>query len=376
MRLGITGDWHLGFGGGKRKKDAYVQAKEAVEKLLAEDVDAILFLGDMFDSPAPKPSTLAQAFELLNKIKKKVEAPELVPINKVIEESVPPFIAIHGNHERRVKGDINIIEMLEKAGFLLYLSNNGVVFEDKLSIFGVGAVPEAYAPKIFRSLSFKRIGYSIFMFHQNLRPFVFARDALEISDLPQGFSLYIDGHIHTPKLVKNILLPGSTIVTQLKEGEDKPKRVWIWEDGELRSIELETPRKLIFLRIKVDNLSPAQVEEIVRRKLEELEKQEFEKEPLVKVILEGKLAEGFRRSDLSLKYDGDALIVKFEKKIESSSETLHVGTEKLSLNAIVEKAIARLAKKYKLEVDAAKLYNAIISGNELLLREVLYDTQS
>ncbi|NIQ17993.1 MAG: hypothetical protein GTN43_04250, partial [Candidatus Aenigmarchaeota archaeon] len=54
-----------------------------------------------------------------------------------------PIVAIHGTHERRTKGLLNPVEALEKAGFLIYLHCNGVIFKkgsERVAVHGMSGV--------------------------------------------------------------------------------------------------------------------------------------------------------------------------------------------------------------------------------------------
>lgn len=366
MRVGFTSDFHLGFASGKRKGEDFKQAKEAVKKLLERDVDLIVVLGDIFDSSVPKPEALRDAALIFSMCKKKTSEIEIMGVGRDTPEvDGIPVIAIHGNHERRIKGETNPVKLLEYMNLVIYLHNNGIKAED-LYFFGVGAVPESLAVKIFRKIEAKPFSKpSFFLFHQNLYPYVPAKDSLKFNDLPAGFDYYVNGHIHAPKLEKNLLIVGSTIVTQLKEGENR-KYVWIW-DGKFEPIEIKT-RPFLILRIDAMGRSPSEVLDEIERVVENAANK-YEEEPIIKVVVEGKLAKGFRASDLSYKHRGKG-IVYLEKRLEGDVK-LDIDIKRVSIDEIVIKALGKVLGERGLKIDAGELYKAILSGDSSKIWELL-----
>lgn len=319
MKLGIIGDLHFGFHfGGEREWDSFVQGHEAFDKVIGEGVDAIILLGDIFDSPVPRPEVWSRAAEILTLplLAKKSEVRLAGLIDKTRESikerlcfSGIPVIAIHGTHERRPRGQSNPVETLEKLGLLVYLHGNGIILDkgtERVAIQGIGGVPEKYAPQVFRSWNPKPIPNStnLLIFHQSVKPFIYtAEPALEVGDLPKGFDLYVDGHLHRNLLQKNLLFSGSTMVTQMKKEEAEGKKVWILAQGpagvKLRDIVLETPRKLFYIEVDAGGGSPEEVIEKCRAELDKVPKGGGSK-PLVRLKVTGRLKGGFLASDLDI----------------------------------------------------------------------------
>ena len=368
MRIGFTGDFHLGFATGKRKGEDFRQAERAVKKLLEQDVDAIVIMGDIFDSSVPKPEALRDAALILSKARRKSSDAELLGVGRDTPQiDGLPVIAIHGNHERRIKGETNPVQLLEYMNLVIYLHNSGLKLND-LGFFGVGAVPESIAPRIIRNLKPKPFGkFSFFLFHQNLRPYVPARDSLSFSDLPAGFNYYINGHIHTPRLEKNLLLTGSTIVTQLKPGEEK-KYVWVWEDGRFVPIELEV-RPFVIVRVNAMGRTPGEVVGEIEKAVENVI-EKYEEEPLVKVVVEGKLAPGFKPADLVYRHEGKG-IVYVEKRLEGELGVEVDGIKKMSVDELVVRALGKILSSRGVEINAEELYRAIMRTDSERIWELL-----
>ena len=116
-----------------------------MEKAL--DSDIIVLAGDIFDSRIPKTRTWGKAMEILTKpMLKDNPGVKLVESSKKLREISRrtldhiPVIAIHGTHERVIRGEINPIQALENAGILIHLHLDYVVFEKdgvRVAIYGI-----------------------------------------------------------------------------------------------------------------------------------------------------------------------------------------------------------------------------------------------
>jgi DNA repair exonuclease SbcCD nuclease subunit len=373
MRIGIIGDTHFGFAAGtERADDCYEQAKRAFAAALAEKPDLILLTGDVFDSAIPRQETLAKAAEIL-----RLPSSEN-PFGVRADFSLPPgipIVSIHGTHERRPKGMTNPLQVLANAGVLLYLQNKTFIFEkggEKTAITGFGGVPEAYALDALRKVNPKPVPdcANILLFHQSVRPFVFAaeNEGFTLADLPAGFDLYIDGHIHWAFAEKHpaggdVIFSGSTIVTQARKNEaGVDKSVWIVDlapakNPEIRKINFPSFRKTLL--IEEDNLAA------LERKLLEIPAEE--PRPVVRVKFSGEEADF---SSLYSQFSG-----KFIFSIEKPSPERPV--QPVSIEAVragVERrAVEVLAKILgeKAPANLEELYSSLESGKKEKAREVL-----
>ena len=130
MKIAIIGDMHLGaFPADERREDSFIQGKEAVETAIRENVDLIVLAGDVFDVRVPTQDVLAKAmaiFRLAAEAQPKnakivqLKGKDEKEISKTALSGIP-IIAIHGNHDRRGKGLINPVGLVEKEGFLIHL---------------------------------------------------------------------------------------------------------------------------------------------------------------------------------------------------------------------------------------------------------------
>jgi len=322
LRLGIFSDTHLGFSANsKRSGDALFNARQALELLAREECDCILMAGDFFNEEIPSQEAWHDAFELLavaNSAKKSIVKISVQGREKTSEFSFEgvPVIAIHGTHEHRPKGSRNALEVLQRAGALLHLHASKAIVEkgsERVCVFGLGGVPEKYAKDALKAWAPKAVEgcFNALMLHQSFTEFLPFDDemtaTLSLEDLPKGFDLVINGHLHwslEKKLGNSIfLLPGSTLTTQLKSSEcQKPKGVFVFDtlSRSLSFSEIPEQRCSFYAKLKFDNAKPS----AVLQKAEEaiagfLESNSSALEPLIRVKCVGSLEKGFSQSDVS-----------------------------------------------------------------------------
>ena len=402
MRLAIFSDLHLGFGrGSERENDAFEVFEEIINIIDKEDIDAVLIPGDIFDSKVPPQEVIANALELfsrLSKIKSKSNA-KVVKVHNIVEKrdrevsllSKMPIITISGTHERRAKNMVNPVKILEKAGFVVCLHAEFALLEnevgEKVAVHGLSGVPEIFARKAIQSVNFKAIDgvCNIFMLHQSIKNFVYMDDepTLTLEDLPKGFDLIIDGHIHWANEVKIkdtlFLIPGSTITTQIRKTESKiPKFIYFY-DTETKSLEkkeLKRPRKTYYLELDCSGKGKEEIKEMLIAKLNEVVSEQKEKasersreeeskdnkdnKPLVRVILKGVVDEVAAKCNYAqfLKPFEDKLIISYSKDLKSREEERkkeelgEIMKNAVSIDEMIERILIKNAEKLGIKVDA------------------------
>lgn len=395
MKISILSDLHLGFGWNTELvNDSFENAKEAISKAIESESDIVLIAGDIFDKRLPTTGMWLETLKILSKavLTKNKNVKFIGGIGKDFEEvskrtlEATPVIALHGTHERRGKGQVNAIEVLECTGLLIHLHCNGLKLEkdgQKVAIQGMSGVPERYAKEVLDRWNPRPIEgyYNILMLHQNIEPYIYSPlepPTLNISDLSRNFDLIINGHIHTHDLIKVddgfLMHPGSTIVTQMREEESKvPKGFYQLElpKGEFKFIELENNRKFFFREIIVDETErlidriEAEIDEILEGKFKQ------KKEPLIKFKILGKKTDIIDRElkEIKKEYEGKA-ILKFSKQLESSEiakklELLKkMRTEKMSLEEIGMKLLHDNLKNmdFKNHFDFEILFKLLSDG--------------
>ncbi|MDI6806877.1 MAG: DNA repair exonuclease [Candidatus Aenigmarchaeota archaeon] len=343
MKIAILSDFHFGFGySPELENDSFENVEEAMERALNSDL--VLIGGDIFDSPLPKTQTWAKAIKILARpLLKPNPGINLAECSKELKEISKrtlahlPVIALHGNHERRARGELNAVQALENAGLLIHLHGNTIIFEKdgvKVAIHGMSAVPERFAKNFLYQWNPKPINgcVNILFLHQNVDPYVYSPlepPSLTLSNLPKGFDLIINGHIHmhgTERIDNTLfLIPGSLVITQFEKGEAEIDKgfleVEVGEEIKVNFISLKTSRKFFYEEIKLEEEKP--IREQLEKKLNEIiYTREFLKPPLIRLRIFGKEVEAIEQElrAVERKYS-DKAVIKFVKELESPEIT-------------------------------------------------------
>ena len=404
MRIAILSDFRFGFGAGtERAEDAYEAFGEAIEKSLG--CDLIVFGGDLFDTRNPDAETLTKAMELMikplltqnnvkllqgiGKDKSKISEIALMGI---------PIVAIHGTHERRSKGLLNPVEALERAGFLVYLHRNGVIFEkggERIAIQGMSGVPDQYAESVISEWNPKPEHgcFNVFLLHQSITEFLYANHTLDLGKIPKGFDLYVNGHIHEAKSEeyagKPFLLTGSLIPTQLREESENPKGFWIVEtsmrdrlkaDRNLKFskvidkdgtrmcwVELENQRKVYYRTFEKGGI------EAIENELKGIAQENPEKKPMVRLNLKG--TKDTLVNEIEMKF-GEKLILSFKReKEEKKLPTKTLEEHKLSVEEMGRKILMENLKKADLDPKIFEnLFELLVEGKTGEAMDMLIET--
>lgn len=344
MRIGIISDVHMGHGEGERYNDPFDAFEEALD--ICQDCDVILLPGDIFDSRTPTTETITRAAELLAKTIKRDSKVKIIENDKKIVTGMgTPVVAIHGTHERRSKGLVNPIEALDRMGFLIHLHCNSVILEkdnQNVCIHGMSGVPEQFSERVLNEWGPKPLPgcKNILVLHQSIAPFLYAEHLLPLEKLPEGFDLYVNGHIHEPKEAEYsgapFIIPGSLIVTHATSGT-KPPRVYKinTENMKIEWEELKNQRKFYYKEFGED---VQEIENYIRSILAE----KHDKKPIIKIK-----CKNIPTEELMIKFGEKAfLYFRFQKK-EIQTKTLeeHV----ISVKDMGKKLLYENLKKEGLE---------------------------
>jgi len=355
MRIAILSDLHLGYT--RFESDSYSQAERAILDASSRS-DLILCAGDIFDVKIPKLETLMRAVEIFNKSK-------------------VPVAAIHGNHERRTKDTTNPVQLLSASTSMILLHGKDFIFEKDgrtVQVFGMGSVPEEIAEAALKSLMKERYqpkegALRILMIHQTIKELISGSGDEELSleyleTLP--FDLVVDGHIHET-ITRNdgkFLIPGSTVITQLKDSETAPKGYFLY-DTETRKSEFIPidSRKFFYEKMKFADADETTIRDVVAKKITELRAQS--PDSLIAIKIEGTLKKGLASSDIQLdsfdnvfienNLDSQSLLARLDKIKEMRQTALSVR----------ELALKELAKKTEESVtmfDSSELFEKLVLG--------------
>ncbi len=322
MKIAVISDTHLGFAlNSERANDSFNALEQAFHLAIQEQAELILMPGDLFDSSIPTQETWHQAFELFSLPRKarksEIKLFKLKPEKKEIVFQGIPVIAIHGTHEFRSKEKSNALQILNSAQALIHFHAETLLIEkglEKIAVHGLGGVPEKKAKEAIQLWNSKPIenAFNVFVFHQSLKEFLPFDDemtaSISLSDLPVGFDLYINGHLHwhaVHKLNKGLFfIPGSTIHTQMKKLEaEKPKGFVLFdtESNDLRFVSFPNQRKLFYHKLKFEKASLEEIALTVKEAIEkDLSSENFKLTPMIRLKLLGSLAKGVQQADIDL----------------------------------------------------------------------------
>jgi double-strand break repair protein MRE11 len=347
MRIAVISDLHLGFKfGEERGEDAFRNASEAFSKALEENVDLVLLPGDIFHDKVPRPEIISRAIETFAPLKKisKIKVINLKSKDKdeMLNQEIPAIVTIYGTHERRNQGSVNPVQLLEKAGFLTHLHAESALIEvgtERIGIHGLSGVPDQFAAEAMSSWNptpFPQVP-NFLLIHQTFKELIpdVKLNVMSYANLPQGFNLFILGHIHWrvedkhPFTEAPIIVPGSTIRTQLRKIEaERAKGFYIIESKDnkinIQFKELENVRKFYYQDFDISNTKPSEVVISVQEKISSILKTHTKKlNPIIRFKLKGSLAEGFLPTDLnfislSRKFNEKAILYFDKSKVESS----------------------------------------------------------
>ncbi len=249
MKIAVISDTHLGYT--RFYEDSFKQAEKAFA--VAQEIsDVIIFAGDMFDSKIPSLDTMERAVRILREIK-------------------VPIYGISGNHERRMHST-DVLKVFESARMFKKIGRTGSIIEkngERIFVVGMNSLPEDLAEKglekLMKELVLPKGTHSILVLHQTLG---IGGTLLpeKLDGLP--FELIVNGHMHEHSIRGKILQPGSTVITQLKKEETKPKGFCIYntKTKEIEFREIDS-RKFIMETLEFENAGIQELKERTQKRI-------------------------------------------------------------------------------------------------------------
>ncbi len=327
MKIAIVSDLHIGYE--RFAEDAFRQAMEALEAAAAM-ADAIIMPGDIFDKRAPKPDAIAEALNIFRELSRKKWAASAEVHGSGTAFTNAPILAIPGTHERTSAGRENALKLLALAGMLIDISESTAVISngsEHVAVFGLGGISDERVKEKLKELNPKPVDgmYSIFMFHQSVYELLpFNADFIKYEDLPVGFDLYVNGHIHNTLEAKvhgkPFLIPGSTVLTQMKDAEQGSKGFILFDttDSSHEFIHINS-RKFFSIRLEFKDSNTQCILEKCENEVKQVIAKSASK-PIIKVHLEGTMQAGLQFGSLNLKpitskYGKDAFIEIDQSKL-------------------------------------------------------------
>jgi len=303
MKVAFVSDTHFGLS--RFEADASAQGRNAVLDA-ARRADMLVLGGDIFDHRIPKLETILEVAKVLQEARQILDA----------KPDAPPttILGIHGTHERRAKDALNPISMLAQMGLMEDLHNRTIIVErrekdgrtDKAAFSGLGGLPDDLVRDALGRLTCRpaKGAVNFFVFHQTMKEFIpVPLDELaSVDDLPAGYDYYLCGHIHGRRELMGgkLLLPGSTVMTQMKDEERAGKGYYVI-DTTARRAEFVSIRSRPFevAELKFENARPSEVRAAAEKEIARLLAGKWEDKPILKIRLLGKMENGAGELDLS-----------------------------------------------------------------------------
>jgi DNA repair exonuclease SbcCD nuclease subunit len=325
MKLAFISDLHLGFAfGTERGEESFENADKAFELALKEKPDLVLLGGDIFHDKIPRQEVIGKAIELFTKLNQKLKKvlllKKITKDKQTIEkkELIPAVIGIWGTHERRHENSTNPVQLLEKAGLMQLLHAESILVEvgyEKIGIHGLSGVPDDYALDALKSWKPEPFenAHNVLMLHQNLAELLpLETNAISFADLPEKFDFYLLGHFHWhleekhPKTKAPILIPGSTVVTQLSQKEATGEKGFFIIDlppeKKLRDIifKIIPTRPAHYLLLELYGKKPVEIQFTISQAITKALSLVHSTKPMIKAKVKGTLAQGFSPSDVNI----------------------------------------------------------------------------
>ena len=207
MKYAHLADLHLGSWRDQKMRDLSIQVFiKAIDDCIKNNVDFILFAGDLFNTSLPSLDTL----KIVTK-----------KIRELRDKNIPLY-AIAGSHDFSPSGK-TMLDVLENAKLLKNVCKGSVNPETKelhlnftidkktgAKITGIlgrkGLLDKTYYQNLYRTALEQEPGYKIFMFHttiSELKPkHLEMLESQPASFLPKNFNYYAGGHLHHPTKIE------------------------------------------------------------------------------------------------------------------------------------------------------------------------------
>lgn len=359
--------------------------------------DAVLIPGDLFDNRAPKPDVLAEAINLFRDLSRRKWGARMAEIHTSHSTYTEiPIIAIPGTHERRAQGAENPVNLLSLAGLLVDVSDGYATIAkggEKVTIYGIGGVSDERFLDTIKALDPKPVEgtFNIFMFHQSLYELLpFSKDFAHIDDLPKGFDLYVNGHIHN-KVEKKahgkpFIIPGSTVLTQLKDAEQEGKGFFLFDTVARTYTFIDLPtRKFVAEKVDATGKEPTELAEEIDRSIKRLAV--GKDRPVIRIEIVGSLKKGFKATDINLqeivnRYRSKAIVEIAKAGIDTNSDA---GAEAIRKGKIGEMSVKDYGlgifleklreNKYRLDIAPSYLFDVLSSdlSKDKAIKKALYE---
>jgi len=190
MLFSHISDTHLGlvqYGSNERERDVYDAFNQAIDISIKDQVDFIIFAGDIFENPKPNGNAILQMANALKRLK---------------ENDIDSFFILGEHDVSNIKHQNPVPYIYHNLGFSKYIGNGKPIEYKGIMLVGFDKIrPPEMAQNEERFLDVDKSvenfsGHKILVSHQGITEFNKFAGELQSTDLPKNFTYYAMGHLH------------------------------------------------------------------------------------------------------------------------------------------------------------------------------------
>ena len=213
MLFSHISDTHLGlvqYGSNERERDVYDAFNQAIDISIKDQVDFVIFAGDIFENPKPNGNAILQMANALKRLK---------------ENDIDSFFILGKHDVSNIKHQNPVPYIYHNLGFSKYIGNGKPIEYKGIMLVGFDKIrPPEMAQNEERFLDVDKSvenfsGHKILVSHQGITEFNKFAGELQSTDLPKNFTYYAMGHLHDKDMKQfnhlkgPIVYPGSIELT-------------------------------------------------------------------------------------------------------------------------------------------------------------------
>ncbi len=370
IKFAHLADLHLG---GWREKTLtslnFITFKKAIDKILENNLDFVLFAGDIFNNAMPNIELVEQVIHQFNRLK---------------EKNIPIYV-IGGSHDYSVSGK-SFLSLLDTAGVFIDIckyklidkNNIELIFTKneklKINLAGILGKKNGLDKNIYSNLNeinLQKNYLNIFLFHttiDNFKPTHLSQIKSEVKKefLPIGFDYYAGGHIHHPMIGdyngSPISYSGALFPNNFSEIKREIPGFNICEfnfknrELKIKREELNTYEKE-YIKFEFNSISPLNAKEKI---LNKLEKTNFKNKILLlefNGIIDGKIIDIEINKCIKKAFENGALFVLKNTYNLSTTSIIEIDIEKIENDEKIEE---KIIDEFLIDSETKKLdYNII-----------------
>jgi exonuclease SbcD len=222
MLFSHIADTHLGlvqYGSNEREQDVYDVFNQAIDRSIKDNVDFVIFAGDIFHVPNPNGTAVIQMGNALKRLK---------------QNNIDSFFILGDHDISRIRGT-PIPYIYHNLEFSKYIGNGKPIEYKGIMLVGLDKIRKnemSQYEETFSNLDKsveKFSGHKILVLHQGITEFNKFAGELQSTDLPKNFTYYAMGHLHDKDIKQfnhlngPIAYPGSIELTT-SEGIKETKK--------------------------------------------------------------------------------------------------------------------------------------------------------